>query len=79
MKKMFLGKKFYIGLIFLFLYAPIAVLIAYSFNASKSSVWSGFTFDWYIKLFQDKAIMTALGNTLLHNSRHGSLFGNVQP
>ncbi|MBQ4569570.1 MAG: extracellular solute-binding protein [Ruminococcus sp.] len=65
MKKMFLGKKFYIGLIFLFLYAPIAVLIAYSFNASKSSVWSGFTFDWYIKLFQDKAIMTALGNTLL--------------
>ncbi len=65
MKKLFLGKKFYIGLIFLFLYAPIAVLIAYSFNASKSSVWSGFTFDWYIKLFQDQAIMTALGNTLL--------------
>lgn len=65
MKKLFLGKKFYIGLIFLFLYAPIAVLIAYSFNDSKSSVWSGFTFDWYIKLFQDQAIMTALGNTLL--------------
>lgn len=65
MKKLFLGKKFYIGLIFLFLYAPIAVLIAYSFNDSKSSVWSGFTFDWYVKLFQDQAIMTALGNTLI--------------
>lgn len=65
MKKKSLGQKFYIGLIFLFLYAPIAVLIAYSFNASKSSVWSGFTFDWYIKLFQDRAIMTALSNTLL--------------
>ena len=65
MKKLFSGKKFYIGLIFLFLYAPIAILIAYSFNASKSSVWGGFTFDWYIKLFQDRAIMTALSNTIL--------------
>lgn len=65
MKKHYFGKKFYMGLIFVFLYAPIAVLIAYSFNDSKSSVWSGFTFDWYIKLFQDQAIMTALGNTLL--------------
>ena len=65
MKKGFFGKKFYIGLIFLFLYAPIAVLIAYSFNASKSSVWGGFTFDWYVKLFQDRALMTALSNTIM--------------
>ena len=65
MKKHFFGKKFYIGLIFLFLYAPIAVLIAYSFNESKSSVWSGFTFDWYIKLFQDRTLMTALSNTIM--------------
>lgn len=65
MKKKFLGKKFYIGLMFLFLYAPIGILIAYSFNKGKSSVWSGFTFDWYVKLFQDDAIMTALSNTLL--------------
>ena len=65
MKKGFFGKKFYIGLLFFFLYAPIAVLIAYSFNESKSSVWGGFSFEWYIKLFQDRAIMTALGNTLL--------------
>lgn len=65
MKKRSFGRKFYIGLIFVFLYAPIAVLIAYSFNDSKSSVWGGFTFDWYIKLFQDRAIMTALSNTLM--------------
>ncbi len=65
MKKKTLGRKFYIGLIFLFLYAPIAILIAYSFNDSKSSVWSGFTLDWYVKLFRDDAIMTALGNTLI--------------
>ncbi|MBR3971395.1 MAG: extracellular solute-binding protein [Ruminococcus sp.] len=65
MKKRSFGKKFYTGLIFLFLYAPIAVLIAYSFNADKTSVWTGFTFEWYIKLFQDRAIMTALSNTLM--------------
>ncbi len=65
MKKHSPGKKFYIGLVFMFLYAPIAVLIAYSFNDSKSSVWNGFTLDWYVKLLQDRAIMTALGNTLL--------------
>ena len=36
------------GLIFLFLYAPIFVLIIFSFNNSKSrSVWAGFTLDWY--------------------------------
>ncbi len=65
MKKHSMGKKFYTAIIFLFLYAPIAVLIAYSFNDSKSSVWGGFTFDWYIKLFQDQAIITALANTLI--------------
>ena len=36
--------KLYIGLIMLFLYLPIAVLIAYSFNDGKTSVWKGFTF-----------------------------------
>jgi len=61
-----IGRRIYIALVFLFLYAPIAVLIVNSFNASKSrSVWGGFTFDWYVKLFQDQAIMTALGNTLI--------------
>ena len=59
-------KKIYIALIFIFLYAPMAVLIVLSFNASKSrSKWGGFTLKWYAKLFSDASIMEALGTTLL--------------
>ena len=59
-------QRFYIGLIFLFLYAPILLLIAFSFNESKSrSNFTGFTFDWYVELFQDELIMTSLMNTLV--------------
>lgn len=64
MKKVF--SKVYIAFIFLFLYAPIAVLMVFSFNNSKSrSVWSGFTFKWYAELFKDDAIISALITTLL--------------
>lgn len=57
--------KIYIIIVFIFLYAPIAVLIANSFNASKSrTVWTGFTFDWYRKLFTNETILNSLGNTL---------------
>ena len=59
-------KRIYIGLILLFLYAPIITIIVLSFNASKTrSKWGGFTFDWYIELFQNEEIMSALGNTLI--------------
>ena len=59
-------KRFYIFLVFLFLYAPIAVLIVNSFNASKSrSVWGGFTLDWYSKLFHDSTILSSLATTLI--------------
>lgn len=58
--------KIYIGLILLFLYAPIMILIILSFNNSKSrSKWGGFTFKWYISLFNDSSIMTALYTTLI--------------
>ncbi|MBQ6000312.1 MAG: ABC transporter permease [Clostridia bacterium] len=56
----------YAVFIFLFLYAPIAVLIALSFNASKlRSSWGGFSLRWYISLFQNQRIMQALATTLL--------------
>lgn len=59
-------QKIYIGLIFIFLYAPIATLIVLSFNASKTrSKWGGFTLKWYKSLFENEAIMNALWNTLL--------------
>ena len=55
----------WMALVLLFLYAPIAVMIALSFNASVSrSQWTGFTFDWYVKLFHDPAILGALKTTL---------------
>ena len=51
---------------FLFLYAPIFVLIANSFNQSKSrTVWTGFTLDWYKKLFNNEVILKSLLNTLI--------------
>ncbi len=58
--------RFYNGLIFLFLYAPIAVLILFSFNSSKSRVkWSGFSTEWYEKLLGNELILDALKTTLL--------------
>jgi ABC-type spermidine/putrescine transport system, permease component II len=58
--------RFYIGLILLFLYAPIFILIVLSFNKSKSRAkWGGFTFDWYKSLFSDQEIMSALTTTLI--------------
>lgn len=60
------AQKIYITLIFIFLYAPIVTLIVLSFNASKTRAkWGGFTLKWYRSLFENEAILGALGNTLL--------------
>lgn len=56
--------KLYLYLIFIFLYAPIIVLMVYSFNESKYRVWTGFSFKWYMELFRDRQIMDALYNTI---------------
>lgn len=66
MKKLLSGLKgAYSAFVFLFLYAPIAVLITFSFNASKlRGSWGGFSLKWYEELFSDSRIMEALGNTL---------------
>ncbi len=56
----------YVTLVLLFLYVPIFVLIVFSFNETKSrSVFSGFTFDWYIRLFNNDIIIKSLINTLI--------------
>ena len=58
--------KAYTGLILVFLYLPIFVLIAYSFNESKSrAVFTGFTFRWYKELFSNQLILSSLANTLI--------------
>jgi spermidine/putrescine transport system permease protein len=49
----------------LFLYAPIFVLIVFSFNSTKSrSVWTGFTFHWYGDLFRDSLVMKSFYTTI---------------
>lgn len=58
--------RLYLGLIFLFLYMPIAVLIVLSFNNSKSRVkWGGFTLQWYTNLVSDPIIMDAFYTTII--------------
>ena len=60
------GSRFLIGLMFLFLYLPIILLIVFSFNAGDSSaVWRGFSLNWYRELFQNRLIMESLYMTLL--------------
>lgn len=59
------ARNIYIGLIGIFLYAPIVTLIILSFNNSKTRAkWGGFTLQWYASLFQNEDIMQALWNTL---------------
>lgn len=51
--------------VFLFLYAPIIVLVVYSFSASPTvGVWGGFTFDWYGTMLANDAMMGALRRSL---------------
>ena len=60
--------RVYTFLIFLFLYAPILVLIVFSFNDTETAsrtVWSGFSLKWYQRLFEDRLILEALRNTLI--------------
>ena len=58
--------KLYLVLVMLFLYAPIFVLIVFSFNESKSSsVFTGFTLDWYKRLFNNRLIISSLINTII--------------
>ena len=60
------GSRFLIGLMFLFLYLPILLLIIFSFNAGDSSaVWRGFSLHWYSELFHNRLIMESLYSTLL--------------
>ena len=59
-------KRFYLILIFIFVYTPIVTLMVFSFNDSKSmGKWSGFTLRWYTQLFQNARIMEALKYTII--------------
>ena len=68
MKKSTRFEKFYLGLVFLLMYLPVAVVVIFSFNESKLPVrFTGFSFQWYEKLFADSAMLEALVNRCCRN------------
>ena len=65
MKRSKIFKNIFLISVFVFLYAPILVLIVYSFNDSKlRAKWGGFTFKWYVELFNNREILNAVSTTL---------------
>jgi spermidine/putrescine transport system permease protein len=66
MKKNSKFAGFYLGLLFFLMYLPIAVVIVFSFNESKLEVaLTGFSLQWYEKLFHNRGMMEALVNSLI--------------
>jgi putrescine transport system permease protein len=54
------GRRACLAWVYLFLYLPIVILMAYSFNANPlGAAWGGFTFDWYARLVQDRELIEA--------------------
>ena len=54
------------GLIYAFLYAPILVLMFFSFNSSRSTqVWTGFSTQWYGELLRDDSVLAAFKNSMI--------------
>lgn len=59
-------KRLYAAGVYGFLYLPLGIVAVYSFNSSKYSLaWKGFTLDWYVKLWQNTALMTAAIHSLM--------------
>ena len=54
------------GLIYLFLYAPILVLMFFSFNSTKNTqVWTGFSMQWYGELLRDGSVLDAFRTSII--------------
>jgi spermidine/putrescine transport system permease protein len=65
-KRSLVGNRVFMALVFLFLYAPIFLLIVFSFNSGNSNaVWKGFSLTWYEELFHDRQLMQSVYTTLL--------------
>ena len=66
MKKKFRLSGIYLGIVFFLMYLPIALVVIFSFNESKLPVrFTGFSLQWYEKLFQNDAMLEALRNSLI--------------
>jgi spermidine/putrescine transport system permease protein len=54
------------GLVLVLMYVPILLVILYSFNQSRiSSLWGGFSLSWYLELFRDRLMFSALRNSIV--------------
>jgi len=59
------GLRLFSGLVFLYLYAPLAIIVVYSFNANRiTGVWTGFSLRWYGSALQNAGLMDALKTSL---------------
>ena len=66
MKKHYIPSRLFTLLVYIFLYAPIVLLIVFSFNATKSNrVWGGFSTQWYVELFHNTRLLGALRSTII--------------
>jgi spermidine/putrescine transport system permease protein len=55
----------YAALVYGFLHLPLLILAVFSFNASRFTVWQGFSLDWYRAIFQDAQLAEAAGNSVI--------------
>jgi len=59
-------RKVFLAFLLVLMYVPLALVIVFSFNANRlNSVWSGFSLAWYRELFRDRAIFSALRNSVV--------------
>lgn len=66
MKKKFSFSDLYLKIVFFLMYLPVAIVIIFSFNESKLPVkLTGFSLKWYQQLFNNEAMLEALGNSLI--------------
>ena len=66
MKKHYIPSRLFTLLVYIFLYAPIVLLIVFSFNATKSNrVWGAFSTQWYVELFHNTRLLGALRTTII--------------
>ncbi|RKI16525.1 ABC transporter permease [bacterium 1XD21-70] len=66
MKKRIRFSAIYQAILLALMYVPILVVVAYSFNESKNStIWGGWSLDWYRKLMKNRSLLEALKNSLI--------------
>src|ERR687898_2380946 len=54
------------GLVYVFLYAPILVLVFFSFNSTRNTqVWTGFSLEWYGELIRDQTVLDAFRTSMI--------------